>query len=65
MQNKETKPLPLNKETKILLLNKGMRRKDLKSEKIKKRKKKGAKTVQWLWREGLKEAEPLKEKRKN
>ena len=65
MQNKETKPLPLNKETKILLLNKGMRRKDLKSEKIKKRKKKGAKTVQWLWREGLKEAKPLKEKRKN
>ena len=57
MQNKETKPLPLNKETKILLLNKRMKSKELKSEKIKKRKKKRAKAVQWLWREGLKEAE--------
>ena len=57
VQNKETKPLPLNKETKILLLNKGMKSKELKSKKIKKRKKKRAKAVQWLWREGLKEAE--------
>ena len=57
MQNKETKPLPLNKETKILLLNKGMKSKELKSEKIKKRKKNRAKAVQWLWGEGLKEAE--------
>ena len=57
MQNKETKPLPLNKDTKILLLNTGMKSKELKYEKIKKRKKKRAKAVQWLWREGLKEAE--------
>ena len=49
------KPLLLNKETKLLLLNKGMKCKELKSEKIKKRKKKRAKAVQQ--REGLKEAE--------
>ena len=34
-----------------------MKSKELKYEKIKKRKKKRAKAVQWLWREGLKEAE--------
>ena len=50
-----SKPLLLNKETKLLPLNKGMKSKELKSEKIEKRKKKRAKVVQW--QEGLKEAE--------
>ena len=42
---RKAKPLLLNKETKLLLLNKGMKSKELKSEKIKKRKKKRAKAV--------------------
>ena len=45
-----------------------MKSNELNSEKIKKRKKKRAKAVQWLWREGLKEAEgkekELKEEKK-
>ena len=55
-----SKPLLLNKETKLLLLNKGMKSKELKSVKIKKRKKKRAKAVQW--RKGLKEAKGKEKK---